>query len=41
MLVNTWLGTIMFAWGKIVELQQKQLDRHTAQREPLMVSAEH
>ena len=32
MLVQTWLGTLMYGWLKIVELNKKKLELHNAQR---------
>lgn len=39
MLVQTWLGTVMYGWGKIVEMNQKKLERHNSQKPPLLSPA--
>ena len=35
MLVQTWLETLMYSWGKIAERHSKKLERHKLQKAPL------
>jgi hypothetical protein len=39
MLVQTWLGILMFAWARTVEYHHKKLEKHNSAKPPMTSQA--
>jgi len=39
MLVQTWLGIVMFAWARTVEYHHKKLEKHNSAKPPMTSQA--